>query len=114
MPPELRELATHLSAIEQVEVETDKPLGPCTSYRIGGPTAIWTAPRSEEGVRRVLAAAGLFPRAWLTLAALPAAGPSTVMVLRRSRRRGALIPLVMLHHLVYGCLYCAALVMPSS
>jgi 1,4-dihydroxy-2-naphthoate octaprenyltransferase len=62
----------------------------------------------------VLAAAGLFPRAWLTLAALPAAGAPTVMVLRRTGRRGALIPLVMLHHLVYGCLYCAALVMPSS
>jgi len=39
-----------------VEVETDKPLGPCTSYRIGGPTAVWAAPRSEEGIRRVLAA----------------------------------------------------------
>ena len=56
MPPELRELAAHLSSIEQVAVETDKPLGPCTSYRIGGPTAVWAAPRSEEGVRRVLAA----------------------------------------------------------
>jgi UDP-N-acetylmuramate dehydrogenase len=45
-----------LSSIEQVAVETDKPLGPCTSYRIGGPTAVWAAPRSEEGVRRVLEA----------------------------------------------------------
>jgi UDP-N-acetylmuramate dehydrogenase len=54
--PGLRELAAHLSSIEQVEVETDKPLGPCTSYRIGGPTAVWAAPHSEEGVRRVLAA----------------------------------------------------------
>ena len=56
MPPELRDLATHLSSIAQVAVETDKPLGPCTSYRIGGPTAVWAAPRSEEGVRHVLAA----------------------------------------------------------
>jgi UDP-N-acetylmuramate dehydrogenase len=35
-------------------VVTDKPLAPYTSYRIGGPTAIWVEPRSEEGVQRVL------------------------------------------------------------
>ena len=52
----LRELAAHLTSIAQVEVDTNKPLGPCTSYRIGGPTAIWAAPRSEEGVRHVLQA----------------------------------------------------------
>ena len=42
------------------------------------------------------------------LAALPAAVPPTLIVLRRPSRRGTLIPLVMLHHLVYGALYCAA------
>jgi len=30
------------------------PLAPCTSYRIGGPTAVWVAPGSEHGVGRVL------------------------------------------------------------
>jgi 1,4-dihydroxy-2-naphthoate polyprenyltransferase len=59
-----------------------------------------------------LAAAGLFPRPWLTLAALPAAVPATVIVVRRLERPRSLIPLVMLHHLVYGALYCAAWLLP--
>lgn len=50
------ELASHLAAMGDVAVATDRPLAPYTSYRIGGPTAIWAAPRSEEGVRRVLEA----------------------------------------------------------
>ena len=56
----------------------------------------------------VLAAFGLFPWPALTLAALPFAVAPTALVLRRSSPRGPLIPLVMLHHLAFGALYCAA------
>jgi 1,4-dihydroxy-2-naphthoate octaprenyltransferase len=56
----------------------------------------------------VLAAFALFPWPVLTLAALPFAVAPTVLVLRRSSPRGPLIPLVMLHHLAFGALYCAA------
>jgi 1,4-dihydroxy-2-naphthoate octaprenyltransferase len=61
----------------------------------------------------VLGAVGLFPRPLLTLAALPAAVPPTLIVLRRPARRVALIPLVMLHHLAYGALYCTAYLLSS-
>jgi UDP-N-acetylmuramate dehydrogenase len=45
---------SHLTAVTDGEVRTDQPLGPYTSYKIGGPTAIWVAPQSEEAVGRVL------------------------------------------------------------
>lgn len=47
-------LASHLAQVADGDVVTGKPLAPYTSYRIGGPTAIWVEPRSEEGVQRVL------------------------------------------------------------
>jgi UDP-N-acetylmuramate dehydrogenase len=50
----MKELALLLASVADGEVETAKPLAPYTSYRIGGPTAVWAAPRSENGVRRVL------------------------------------------------------------
>jgi UDP-N-acetylmuramate dehydrogenase len=50
----MKELALLLASVVDGEVETAKPLAPYTSYRIGGPTAVWAAPRSENGVRRVL------------------------------------------------------------
>ena len=53
---DLKELALHLASVAGAEVETAKPLAPFTSYRIGGPTAVWAAPRAEDGVRRVLEA----------------------------------------------------------
>ncbi len=53
---DLKDLAARLSEVAEGDVATGKPLAPYTSYRIGGPTAIWAAPRSEDGVRRVLAA----------------------------------------------------------
>jgi UDP-N-acetylmuramate dehydrogenase len=45
---------SQLTAAADGEVRTDHPLGPYTSYKIGGPTAIWLAPQSEEAVGRVL------------------------------------------------------------
>jgi len=50
------DLASHLAKVAGGEVVTGKPLAPFTSYRIGGPTAIWVAPRCIDGVRRVLEA----------------------------------------------------------
>jgi len=43
-----------LAEVPNTFVLTDKPLAPHTSYKIGGPTAIWVAPRSEEAVGRIL------------------------------------------------------------
>jgi UDP-N-acetylmuramate dehydrogenase len=53
---EIKDLASQLSALAEGEVATGKPLAPYTSYRIGGPTAIWAAPTTENGVQRILAA----------------------------------------------------------
>ena len=52
----IQDLASQLSAVAEGEVATGKPLAPYTSYRIGGPTAIWAAPTTENGVQRILAA----------------------------------------------------------
>ena len=51
-----KDLASQLAAVAGGDVATDRTLAPYTSYRIGGPTAVWTAPCSEEGVRRALEA----------------------------------------------------------
>jgi UDP-N-acetylmuramate dehydrogenase len=51
---DLQDLASQLSAVAEGDVRIGMPLASCTSYRIGGPTAVWAAPGSEDGVRRVL------------------------------------------------------------
>ncbi len=48
------ELASRLAAVAEGEVHIDHPLAPYTSYKIGGPTALWVAPTTENGVGRVL------------------------------------------------------------
>ena len=58
--------------------------------------------------------AGIFPRPWLVLGALPFAVPPTVLVFRPHDRRQVIIPLVMLHHLAFGGLYAAALLVPLT
>jgi UDP-N-acetylmuramate dehydrogenase len=45
---------SHLAAAADAAVHTDKLLAPYTSYKIGGPTAVWVAPQTEEAVGRVL------------------------------------------------------------
>jgi 1,4-dihydroxy-2-naphthoate octaprenyltransferase len=60
----------------------------------------------------VLGLVGLLPRAWLVLGAAPFAVPPTALVFRPHERRQGIIPLVMLHHLVFGALYAAALLVP--
>ena len=56
MTSSLKRLAAELAAGADGEVACDRPLAPFTTYRIGGPTALWAAPRSEAGVQRVLQA----------------------------------------------------------
>lgn len=53
---ELHELAEHLASDGEIHVEAQKRLAPFTSYRIGGPTTVWAAPRTEAAVQRVLEA----------------------------------------------------------
>ena len=54
MKHDFKELASHIAEVADVDVQTNKPLAPYTSYKIGGPTAIWAAPHTEYGVGSVL------------------------------------------------------------
>ncbi len=51
---DLNDLAAHLASVAEGDVAAERLLGPYTSYRIGGPTAVWVAPGSTRGVQRVL------------------------------------------------------------
>ena len=51
---DFNELASRIAKVADGEVQIDKPLAPYTSYKIGGPTAIWVAPTTEAAVGRVL------------------------------------------------------------
>jgi len=48
------ELATQLADVVDGQIQTDKSLAPFTSYKIGGPTAVWVAPKTKIGVSRAL------------------------------------------------------------
>jgi UDP-N-acetylmuramate dehydrogenase len=48
------ELAAQLADVVDGQIMTDRPLAPFTSYKIGGPTAVWVAPASQVGVGRAL------------------------------------------------------------
>jgi UDP-N-acetylmuramate dehydrogenase len=48
------ELATQLADVVDGQIRTDSPLAPFTSYKIGGPTAVWVAPVTKAGVGRAL------------------------------------------------------------
>jgi UDP-N-acetylmuramate dehydrogenase len=47
-------LAAQLADEVDGQIETDRPLAPFTSYKIGGPTAVWVAPVTQVGVGRAL------------------------------------------------------------
>jgi len=47
-------IAAQLAEITTGTVQTHKPLAPYTSYQIGGPTALWVAPKTEAEVGRIL------------------------------------------------------------
>jgi len=48
------ELAAQLADAVDGQIGTGRPLAPFTSYKIGGPTAVWVAPVSKAGVGRAL------------------------------------------------------------
>ena len=48
-------IADQLADVAGTEVKTNKVIAPYTSYKIGGPAAIWTAPASADSVGEVLA-----------------------------------------------------------
>jgi UDP-N-acetylmuramate dehydrogenase len=48
------ELAAQLADEVDGQIRTDKPLAPFTSYKIGGPTAVWVAPITQAGVAHAL------------------------------------------------------------
>ena len=48
-------IANQLGGVAGIEVKTDEMIAPYTSYKIGGPAAIWAAPASEDGIGEVLA-----------------------------------------------------------
>ena len=48
------ELAAQLAEVVDGQIRTDKPLAPFTSYKIGGPTAVWVAPAATMDVSRAL------------------------------------------------------------
>jgi len=47
-------IAERLAGVAGVEVKTEEIIAPYTSYKIGGPAAIWAAPGNEAGIGRVL------------------------------------------------------------
>jgi 1,4-dihydroxy-2-naphthoate octaprenyltransferase len=54
----------------------------------------------------VLHLAGGFPKFPLIYLAAPAAVPPLLLIQKPPKKRGGIVPVVMLHHLVYGFLYC--------
>jgi UDP-N-acetylmuramate dehydrogenase len=51
---EAEQIADRLAQVEAVEVKTNENLAPYTSYKIGGPAAVWVAPGTEAGIGEVL------------------------------------------------------------
>ena len=51
---DLDKLTARMTAVADGQVETCKSLAPYTSYKIGGPTALWAAPSTVDGVGRAL------------------------------------------------------------
>ena len=54
MKNELTAFAARIAEVADGEVQTGRLLAPHTSYQIGGPTAIWVAPETEQGIGSVL------------------------------------------------------------
>lgn len=48
-------IAEQLAGVAGVEVKTAEIIAPYTSYKIGGPAAVWAAPAGEDGIGEVLA-----------------------------------------------------------
>ena len=61
-----------------------------------------------------LRSAGIMPHVALVYLALPFAVPPFLFMRRPPERRNGIIPLVMLHHLAYGALYCVSFLKGAS
>lgn len=48
-------IADQLAKLEAVKIKTNEKLAPYTSYKIGGPAAVWVAPGTETAIGEVLA-----------------------------------------------------------
>ena len=48
-------IADQLAGVAEIAVKTDEMIAPYTSYKIGGPAAVWAAPASEDGIGEALA-----------------------------------------------------------
>ncbi len=55
MSYDLPRLRAQLAKIADCTVKTDELLAPYTSYNIGGPAALWVAPKTEDAVGKALA-----------------------------------------------------------
>ena len=62
----------------------------------------------------LLTRGGFYPPPWLIYLALPFAVPPFVFMSRAPEKRKPIIPLVMLHHLAFGMLFCITLSAPLS
>ena len=49
------QIVDRLAQVEAVKIKTNEILAPYTSYKIGGPAAVWVAPATEAAVGEVLA-----------------------------------------------------------
>jgi 1,4-dihydroxy-2-naphthoate octaprenyltransferase len=86
------------------------------AVRIGYPRAIrvyCVLLASAYASPALLLLAGLYPPPWLIYLALPFTVPPFLFMPRAPEKRKPIIPLVMLHHLVFGVLFCITLFMPE-
>ncbi|MGD8741590.1 MAG: FAD-binding protein, partial [Desulfobacterales bacterium] len=51
---DIARIANQLAGVAGIEVKTDEMIAPYTSYKIGGPAAVWAAPASEDCIGEVL------------------------------------------------------------
>jgi len=47
-------MADRLARVTEVDVKTDEVIAAYTSYKIGGPAAVWAAPQTDAGIGEVL------------------------------------------------------------
>jgi UDP-N-acetylmuramate dehydrogenase len=52
---DIADIADQLAGVAGIEVKTEEIIAPYTSYRIGGPAAIWAAPANADGIGEALA-----------------------------------------------------------
>lgn len=106
-----------LLANELRDFESDSRYGLRTlAVRIGYPRAVCVYCAllgCAYGSPALLLLVGLYPPPWLIYLALPFTLPPFLFMPRAPEKRKPIIPLVMLHHLVFGVLFCITLFVPA-